>query len=163
MLTTLLSLFGGGLMRLLPEVFALFGKKQDNFHELAMLDKQIALQALQVQMQQVGATAHQQEVETQSTAEQLIALLGAQKEAMVGQMQLVGNKLIDGLNFLVRPIVTYVFFGMYVGIKICMIVLAFQQPEALKAVIACWTEDDAAVLSGILAFWFVGRVFDKKK
>ena len=44
MLMTLLSMFGGGIMRLLPEVMALFGKKVDNSHELAMLEKQLEIE-----------------------------------------------------------------------------------------------------------------------
>lgn len=44
MLFTILSALGGGLLRLLPELLALFNKKTDNSHELAMLDKQLALE-----------------------------------------------------------------------------------------------------------------------
>jgi hypothetical protein len=31
------------------------------------------------------------------------------------------------------------------------------------AILKIYDADDRAILSGILAFWFVGRVFDKKQ
>ena len=43
---TLLSLLGGGLLRMLPEVMKLFTLKADQKHELAMMDKQFDLAKL---------------------------------------------------------------------------------------------------------------------
>lgn len=156
MLTTLISMLGGGLLRALPELVALWNKKTDNAHELAMLDKQVELEKMK-------GTNQQQAIEAQGAVDQVLGLLAANKEALGGQMQKVGIKFVDAMNFLVRPIVTYYFVGLYGFIKGAMIYVAFQQPDKWNAVLACWTPDDAAVLAGILSFWFVGRVFDKKQ
>lgn len=156
MLMTLLSLFGGGLMRALPELIGLWNKKTDNAHELAMLDKQ-------AELEKTRATARMDEIVTQGDIDQTLAMLEAQKTALQGQMQKVGIKWVDALNFLVRPLTTYYFLGMYGLVKLSMLVVALRAADPWAAIILCWSADDAAILSGILAFWFVGRVFDKKQ
>ena len=156
MLMTLLSLFGGGLMRALPEFVALWNKKTDNAHELAMLDRQF-------QLEQTRAAARMDELVAQGDIDQTLALLDAQKSALAGQMQKVGIKWVDALNFLVRPLTTYYFLGMYGLVKLSMIIVALRAVNPWLAIIQCWSADDAAILAGILSFWFVGRVFDKKQ
>ena len=71
MLMTLLSLFGGGLMRALPEFVALWNKKTDNAHELAMLDKQ-------AELEKTRAVARMDEITAQGDIDQTLALLDAQ-------------------------------------------------------------------------------------
>lgn len=149
---TLLSMLGGGALRFLPELLKFFTVKTDHAHELAMMDKQIELQKLG----QVGA-------QQQLDANQIIAMLDAQKSALSGQMQKTGFKWVDALNFLVRPLSTYYFLGCYGIVKTAMIAVALQSADPWHAIIQCWSEQDASILSGILSFYFVGRVFDKAK
>lgn len=156
MIMTLLSLFGGGLMRALPEVIGLWNKKTDNAHELAMLDRQ-------VELEKTRAAARMDEIVTQGGIDQTIALLDAQKAALTGQMQKVGIWWVDALNFLVRPLTTYYFLGLYGLVKLSTVIVALRANDPWVSIIQCWSPDDAAILSGILAFWFVGRVFDKKQ
>lgn len=156
MLMTLLSLFGGGLMRALPELIGLWNKKTDNSHELAMLDRQ-------VELEKTRAGARMDEIKEQGNIDQVLSLLDAQKAALQGQMQKTGIRFVDALNFLVRPLTTYYFLGMYGLVKLAMIVVALRAVDPWVAIIQCWSMDDAAILSGILSFWFVGRVFDKKQ
>lgn len=156
MIMTLLSLFGGGLMRALPEFIGLWNKKIDNAHELAMLDKQF-------QLETTRAASHMAEIQYQGDVDQALALLDAQKTALQGQMQKIGIAWVDALNFAVRPLTTYYFLAMYGAVKVATIIVALKAADTWTAIIQCWTPDDAAVLSGILAFWFVGRVFDKKQ
>lgn len=155
MLTTLLSMLGGGLLRLLPELLGLWNKLADNQHELSMLDKQIALE------QARGAEARQT-MQVQGDINEVLALIDAQKTALAGQMQKTGIWIADLLNFLVRPVVTYFFLALFGAVKVATIVLAMQQTDAWHAILASWDADDRATLSGILAFWFVGRVFDRR-
>lgn len=156
MLMTLISLFGGGLMRALPEVIGLWNKKTDNAHELAMLDRQ-------VELEKTRASARQEEIIMQGGIDQALALLESQRTALAGQMQKTGIRWVDALNFLVRPLTTYYFLGMYGVVKLCTVVVAMRQADPWVSIIKCWTPDDLAILSGILAFWFVGRVFDKSR
>ena len=143
-------------MRALPELIGLWNKKTDNAHELAMMDRQVKLE-------QTRADARKDEIVTQGGIDQALALLDAQKTALQGQMQKVGIWWVDALNFLVRPLTTYFFLGMYGLVKLAMLVVAMRAVDQWAAIIQCWSPEDGAILSGILAFWFVGRVFDKKK
>lgn len=155
MILTLLSMFGGGLMRLLPEVMGFFNKKVDNSHELAMM-------SLQLELQRSKSADDRATIMVQGDIDQSLAMLEAQRSALQGQMQKVGIRWVDALNFLVRPLTTYYFLLFYGIVKASMIVVAMRTADPWVSIIQCWTADDAAVLSGILAFWFVGRVFDKK-
>jgi hypothetical protein len=148
-------MLGGGFMRLLPELIGLWNKKADNTHELNMLEKQIELEKL-------TAADKQAAIVTQGTIDQALAAMTAQTDALKGQMQLTGIKFVDAMNMLVRPITTYYFLGMFGVYKASLLMVALQQSNFYQAVLATYTPDDAAMLSGILAFWFVGRVFDKK-
>ena len=156
MIMTLLSLFGGGFMRMLPEIIGLWNKKTDNAHELAMLDKQVELEKL-------TAADKQATIAQQGDIDQMLAMMSAQKDALTGQMQKTGIRLVDALNWLVRPLTTYYFLGLYGLVKMATIMIALNSVDAWHAILQCWTVDDAATLAGILSFWFVGRVFDKKK
>lgn len=185
MLLTLLSMLGGGALRLLPEVFGLLNKKADNEHELSMLDKQIALQNLENEGKKAVADAQAQAAEsvadTQAASADHQADAAALQDALAKQFallgehfQTIGNKWVDGinalfrsfvdvLNMLVRPATTYYFLGMYGFYKYALLNVAMEQLDKWHAILSVWTTDDINILAGILSFWFVGRVFDKRQ
>ena len=152
---SILSLLGGGLMRLLPELFAFMNKKTDNAHELAMLDRQ-------AELEKTREASRRDTIVVQGDISQTLALLDAQKSALEGQMQKTGYWFVDAANFLVRPITTYYFLFCYGLVKTATLIVAMQQTDAWRAIITVWDDNDTATLAGILGFWFVGRVFDKK-
>lgn len=155
MILSILSLLGGGLLRLLPEVFSFLNKKTDNSHELAMMDKQLALE-------QARGANRQSELELQTTSEQIVHMLDAQAEALKSQMQITGIRFVDALNFLVRPLATYYVLALYGLAKIAMFVLAVRSGiGGWESILQLYTDEDRNILSGILGFWFLGRVFEK--
>lgn len=154
MLLTLLSMFGGGVMRLLPEIITFMNRRQDNAHELAMLDRQ-------AQLEQTRAANRLEELQVQGNFTDMLALLDAQKSALAGQMQKTGMAWVDALNFLVRPLTTYYFLGCYGIYKTALMIVAIRQIDAWHAILQCYTETDANILASILAFWFVGRTIDR--
>lgn len=157
MILTLLSMLGGGLMRLLPEVFAFLNKKTDNAHELAMMDKQ-------AELEKTRSAMRREEIETQGQVDFNIEELHALGEALKGQMQVTGNSVVDTLNFLVRPVTTYFFLCMYALAKIAMFVVAMKSGlDTWETVLKIYDDEDRSILAGILSFWFLGRVFDKAK
>lgn len=175
MILSLISMLGGGLMRLLPEIIAFFNKKTDNSHELAMLDRQVAFErektaARLAELQAIGqneaaaaaAAYRRQELETSSA--ETLAALSAQSVALQSQMQKIGVPWADALNFLVRPLVTYILVVMYVMVKVAMYAVAVRSGlSGWESVLRIYDDEDRAVLSGVLAFWFVGRVYDKHR
>ncbi len=144
MFLSLLSMLGGGVLRLLPELLSYLNRRQDNQHELNMLSHQVELEKLR----QTG-------VAQMADIQQAIQLIQAHKEALSGQMQRTGFVVVDALNFLVRPIFAYWSLALYSVFKLSA--LSAQWPN----IAAVYSADDFALLSGICSFYFVGRVFDK--
>lgn len=156
MIVSLMTLLGGGLLRMLPEVFAFLNKAADNRHELAMMDKQ-------AELEKTKSLMRQDEIKVQGDVAFNIAELNALGEALTAQMKPTGLAWVDALNFLVRPLTTYYFLGAYGIFKTAMLAVALQQVDAWHAILQCYTEEDSAILTGLLSFWFVGRVVDKAK
>lgn len=156
MLMSLLSMLGGGLMRLMPEVFAIANKSKDYAHELAMLEKQ-------AELEKTRAAMKMEEVRFTSESEQALAVYDARKSALEGQMQKTGMKIVDAMNFLVRPVTTYYFLLIYGLAKLAMFILAIHSGlSGWESILRLYDEDDRSILAGILAFWFVGRVVEKR-
>ncbi len=174
MILSLIGMLGGGAMRMLPEIMAFFNKKTDNDHELALLDRQVALEQTKAAGQleivkqqgvdalaQIGANADRDAAN--SSATDALAMLDMQKAAMQAQMQKTGITWVDALNFLVRPLTTYYLLVLYGISKVALFMVAWHVNQDLwGAVLKIYDQEDRAMLSGILAFWYTGRVFDKK-
>lgn len=150
------SLIGGvlgGVARLAPEVLRIFDRKNERAHELSMQDKQFQFQKLAIEAKAVESQAAIGIEEMKTFA-----------EAIKSQGQMVGNVFVDAMNSLVRPLVTYFVFLLYAFVKIAAIASASNGGASfLDAVTLIWTDVDMGMLTGILNFWFVGRVFDKNK
>ena len=154
---SLITLLGGGLMRLLPELLTLFNKKTDNKHELDMLEKQF-------QLETTRNAAQFEQYQYKADVDQTMALWDAQKDALKGQMQLTGVKWVDAMNFAVRPVYAYTALLLYYMAKIAIFITAFTQAGSVwEKVQVCYTPEDFAFLSGITSFYFVGRVIEKIK
>ncbi|HEV2612550.1 MAG TPA: hypothetical protein VGU61_19970 [Noviherbaspirillum sp.] len=157
MILTLISMFGGGLMRLLPEIFNFLNKKTDNKHELDMLDRQF-------QLEQTRAAARVDEMVVQGNIDTALEMLKVQGAAVKAQMQKTGITWVDAANFAVRPLTTYYMLLLYGVVKIAMFIVSLRSGlSGWEAILHIYDHEDRAMLSGILAFWFVGRVFDKHK
>lgn len=151
--TGLLGSVLGGLFRLAPELIKQFDRVNERGHELKMFQLQTELEkqrgALQIEEKYVDhsnlqlqaiQTAFQEQAQTASKSYPWVAALSA----------------------LVRPVVTYVLFGMYVLVKLVIILYALANNADWVAVLKSnWTLEDFAMLNMILTFWFVGRSIEK--
>jgi hypothetical protein len=146
------SLFGG-LFRLAPEVLKYLDKGNERSHELAMFTLQTDLEKLR------GQFTMEAKYVDHSTA-QLEAIQEAFKEQ--GEEAKASYPWVAAASALVRPIVTYILFGMYVAFKITVMMYAIQSGAVWSdVVIKNWTADDFGMLNMILTFWFVGRAIEK--
>lgn len=151
--------FGGALLRLIPEGIKMFNGWQDRKHELAILDKQLAQQA----------AGHQQRLEEIRVTSEAQTTL-AQINGAVVLTKATGNKWVDLANGLFRPTVSFWLFGIYAMFKTMALVLwvkgmwgeAALLTQETWAASFPWFEDDAAMLAGIMSFWFLGRAMEKK-
>lgn len=144
----------GGVLRLVPEVIKYFNEKADREHEFRMTQ-------LQLQIDSARATQQIDLVHVQGDAAEQAAQMQAYVEAIKGQMQLTGNKFVDGLNMLVRPTMAYYFLTLYGIYKAALLGVALSSGSGLSAaVMACYDDNDKAIFGSMIDFWLVGRVFD---
>lgn len=145
----------GGMLRIAPEVLKWFDRKNERAHELAMLDREM-------EFAKVRGEIAMRETEARMTAAELDAMSEALKEQ--GATARAAGKWVAAASALVRPIVTYWFVALYSAAKIAAMALAIQQGGAWKEVlVSSWGEQDMAILSMILTFWFVGRVWERSQ
>lgn len=150
MVTTILSLLGGGLgavMRLLPEVIKLFTLKKDHDQEYRMTE-------LQLKIDKARAQQDIDKVHANQTLEAVRGEMAAYIEAIKGQGKMTGLKWIDGLNQSVRPVLTYWWMILFTVYKINVIWNSTGFEDLMKNL---WNAEDAGILSMILGFWFVDR------
>jgi len=154
---TLLGSLLGGVFRLAPEVLKWIDRKGERGHELAMQDKALEFEKLRgaQKMAEIGAAA--QEAWNTGT-------LAALKESVSAQGRITGVKWADALSISVRPIITFWFMTLFCAAKTCAFIAAINAgTDWSQAVLAAWTDADQALWSGVLNFWFLGRVFERVK
>lgn len=159
MIETLLGGLLGGIFRIAPEFLKFFDRKAERTHELSLLGANLEADKARA----AGALAV---ATTQAESSQFSAGLAALQEAIKGQAVVTGIRIVDGINALVRPSVTYILFGMWTAVKLVSLVHLIQHnpgwDQLSQALPIWWTAADQAMLSAVLNFWFLGRVFEKK-
>lgn len=151
------TLFGGllgGLFRIAPELIKVFDRKNEREHELKMLQAEMEFAKIrgEIMMRQADA---------QMTVAELDAMAQALKEQ--GETARAAGWFVAALSALVRPAVTYWLVGMYSAVKIVSMQMAVDagQGSWREVLVASWTRDDMAMLTLVLTFWFVGRVWER--
>lgn len=155
---SLVSLLGGGILRLVPEAMGFFDKKNERKHELSMMDKQMAMKKLEAASAvQLAEVQHEAAVDT--------GMVQAMVEALQGQSKQTGIKWVDAVNSIVRPSITFALFGLYALVRVVAIVAAIKSdPTQWMAILKLsWTVDDMDLLSAVIGFWFANRSLMKGK
>ncbi len=166
---SLLSTLGGLLISGLPKVLDFFQNKADQSHELALARLQNEMQ-LQMAAQGFAAQAKIEEIRTDQVA--------MQSEAKMTEAALQHDaKVLDkaskwAVNYVatVRPTVTYIFVLELVLINMGLVYfLLFKQglgtltvDQFIAATDLIFSEDEMAMLGGIIGFWFGSRGWSKK-
>ena len=148
----------GGLFRLAPEVLKFLDKKNERQHELEMFKNQCELE--------------------RQRGDQKLAEIGAQREAAIdtGVLQALNGIInqqtemartaggwVASLSASVRPIVTYLLVGVYLGLQTAMAVYVFNSGGGIEGVFKfVMTPDFVALVSGILNYHFLNRTLEKR-
>ena len=148
MFLALLSPIFGAAINLLPSLLGLFEKAQSNKHEIELtrlkLDVAIQTAQLGIDLEEVKAAT----IEGQSVRDH--------------DSKLDGGKFINALRASIRPVVTYIFFAMFVVIKVSaayvMIHAGADIPTMLSAV---WDGETIALFGAIMGFWFGSRAIER--
>jgi hypothetical protein len=140
MLTLLGSVLGFGTS-FLPRVMDYFQDKADKKHELEIMTRQA-----EIQLDKTAIDANIREVETIHEHDS----------------KLDGGGFINGIRASVRPVITYLFMSLFLGVEITTYYLLVQNGIAPgDALVSIWDEQIMAMWAAILAFWFGGRQFKK--
>lgn len=152
----LISVLGGALIRFLPSLMSFFEKKQDNAHELALLEKNLALEKQRGLNRETEIAAMTNQAVEANWSTGLV-------EALKAQTQVTGDKWLDRLNVSVRPVLTYWWcIVMYTAGKMVLIYSAFDNNAPLLQFYSILLEDfDRGVVGSIVGFWFVDRALRK--
>ena len=143
----------GGALRMAPEILGFLDKKNERKHELALGDQQYRVAELQFQTQR-----DIKDLDVEQS--QFVSAMEALKTGVEAQGRATGVKWVDALSSIVRPAVTAWIFALYSIVKIAQVKVAVAtQTDTINAIISIWTSDDVAMLSAVIMFWFVGRVW----
>lgn len=164
----LLSALVGFLSSAVPDFIKLFREAKDRAHEITLLQLQMAyerekLAANASEQAQVRAV-RLEEIEQQTLRSEQAALNERVKDS------LTGIHWVDALSGSVRPAITYAFFLLYLLVKLAQFhllvspALPWQTGLTMsQALTSLWTEEDVAMFSAIMAFWFGQRALLKAK
>jgi hypothetical protein len=145
----------GGLLRVVPEVLGFFDRKGERKHEQDM-------SRLSIEQIRVEGSIRMDEKRADFAIAELAAIQEGVKEQ--GETSRASYRWVSAISALVRPTVTWGLCGMYAAVKYSLatklVVEGMDPGTALRLV---WTNEDMALMSMVLNFWFVGRVWERVK
>ena len=165
---SLISTLGGLLISGLPRVLDFFQDKADKKHELALAQAQTERE---LAMAREGFLAQQkiEEIRTDQIAMQTEAQM--QNAALAHDEKVMEKASGWVVNYVgtVRPTVTYIFVLELVAINlflawniIVMPGIITNMDDVIKMADVVFSEDEMAMLGGIIGFWFGSRGWSKK-
>lgn len=164
----LFSALLGFVSSAVPDFIKLFREGKDRAHEIALLKLQMEYDREKLAAANAEANIMRdqqlQAIEMQTQTRQEEILNDRVKESITG------IHWVDALSGSVRPMITYAFFTLYVLVKCAQfsILLSPGLPwqnnlSVAQALVSLWTEEDIAIFSAIMAFWFGSRALMKAK
>jgi predicted PurR-regulated permease PerM len=165
---SLLSTLGGLLISGLPKLLDYFQNKADQKHELALAQVQTERE-LQLAAAGFAAQARVEEIRTdqismQTDAQMTQAALQHDEKVLEKASRWVANYVGT-----VRPTVTYIFVTELVLINAFMCYYLWENPGLIRNIDdvisyseLVFSEDEMAMLGGIIGFWFGSRGWSKK-
>ena len=147
MISLLGSLLGFGTS-FLPSILDYFKQAQAHKQKLEMMKMQSELleKKSALRLQELDKQAEIKEVE------------GLYKH----DASLDGGKFVNALRSSVRPVITYIFMGLFIAVEVSIIVKFMETGgDWTEAVNLLWSDEVAGLWSAILAFWFGNRAISK--
>jgi len=165
---SLISTLGGLLISGLPRILDFFQDKNDKKHELALAqvqtERELALAREGFIAQQKVEEIRTDQVQMQTDAQMTVAALEHDQKVMDRASKWVANYVGT-----VRPTVTYIFVLELVAINIFIAWNIFSMPgiitnmdDVIKMANVVFSEDEMAMLSGIIGYWMGTRSWGKK-
>lgn len=165
---SLFSTLGGLLISGLPKLLEYFQNRSDQKHELALAKLQTERE-LQLAAQGFAAQARVEEIRSEQVAMQTESerVRGAQEhdKAIIAK----GSTWVVNYIGTVRPTVTYLFIIELILINAALTAYVWNNPELVRSMddlirvtAVIFSDDEMAMLGGIIGFWFGSRQWSKK-
>jgi hypothetical protein len=168
LLSTLISFLMGGL----PKLLEFLQDRADKRHEMALaqlqVQREMELRKLGFEAQERVENVHTQqlEIETKSAEKQsVIAAQQAEMQAIYAHDTALNegtSQWMKNLRASVRPVITYGFFFLLVGIDGALAYHGMTSGASFQDLAEqLWDNDTQALFASIIAFHFGGRAFGK--
>lgn len=164
---SLISSLGGLLVSGLPSLLGFFQDRADKKHEMELArlqnERELAMAKEGFIAQQKIEEIKTEQIAMQTDAQRQGAALDHDKKIMERASTWVVN-----LNGVVRPAVTFIFVLELVLINLALVYWFLSSgkitnvEDMIAASNVIFSEDEMALLSGIIAFWFGSRQWGKK-
>lgn len=146
----LISPLLGVFTSVIPGVLDMFKQRQENAHEAAMVKLRMDAAAqgvdLNIKLEEAKADANEGESIRQHDA------------------AISGGKFVDALRASIRPVITYVFFFLFVAIKVSALIVMLQTGLPITVALpAIWDTETTALFGAIMGFWFGSRTIERQK
>lgn len=148
----------GGLLRLAPDFMKWRDRKDERRHELEMFKQQVTLE------RERGAQKLS-EIRTAGDAAAVLAEWQGMIEATKAQAVVTGIKVVDAINALVRPFLTFwwavVLATVAMAAQLHLLLETGKSPA--EAILAVWGPFEKGVVGTIIGFWFMDRVLKHQR
>lgn len=148
MLLTVISTLLAAMSSILPAIVALLQKKNDQAHEVEMvkldMSKMELASKLQIDLANVNAD------------------IGEGKSLYEHDASLDGNGFWNNFRASVRPVLTYLFFGLFILVKVsALVVLLKAGLNVVDTMPILWDDNTQAIFGAIIGFWFGSRALER--
>jgi hypothetical protein len=140
LISTLLGLMGG----FLPKLLGYFERKKE--HQYAL------------EIHRLNIEAARENIKLQVSLEEIKSLVDEGKSLRDHDSQSDGGWFIQNLRASVRPVITYIFFALFIVTKVTVFYIMLNGGAAGLAIMAAiWDEATVGLFCTIMAFWFGSR------
>ena len=168
LLSTLISFLMGGL----PKILDFFQDRADKNHEMALaqlqIQRELEMRKLGFEAQERVENIHTQQLEMETKSNEKMSVIAAQQAEMQAiyahdtALNEGTSQWMKNLRASVRPVITYGFFFLLVGIDAALVWHGFTNNVSFTDMAnQLWDDDTQALFASIIAFHFGGRAFGK--
>lgn len=130
----------------------------DHFKEKAATKHKTEMMAMQVDLMKTGA---------EIDLKKFYAMANDDEHARLIQHDIAMQEdtgFMAGLRKSVRPVITYMFFGLFCAVEGTLIWHALNSGEELVNIMNhVWDDETQAIFAAIISFWFGSRAIEKAK
>jgi len=146
MITLLGSLLGFGTS-FLPEILNYFKAGQEHKHNLERMSLEMDMMEKRNELK-LNIIDKQAEIK--------------ETEGLYKHDSMDAGGFINALRGSVRPVITYVFFGLFVAIKVTALISLMDAGNDLgRSLSLIWDDATSGLFAAIISFWFGGRAVSK--